>query len=231
MSLPNCLQDPLQKELVRALERLSAVFAMAGQALDRERRVLGVEGASTEMGKMNSAVYAGEQDLQSLTSFRGMDVMHRPRLFLWGRQGDAQGHVARAILQALDPLPVFGIGLQSLYTSTGAGDAETLEEALVARVSEARNRAPSVLFLPDYHTWMDVASQALRSCLEATVSSLPASAPVLLLAFGDVTKVSIYASRSARDCSARAGVMRQLALERSADARVLSLCVPVCGRQ
>jgi len=189
VALPSSLQEPLQKEVVRALERLSVVFAMAGQALERERRVLGVEGgATTGMGNMNSAVYAGEQDLESLTSFRGMDVMHRPRLFLWGRQGDAQGHIARAILQALDPLPVFGIGLQSLYTSTGSGDAKTLEEALVFRVSEARNRAPSVLFLPDYHTWMDVASQPLRSCLETAISSLPASAPVLLLAFGDVNK-------------------------------------------
>ena len=196
VSLPNCLREPLQKELVRALERLNVIYAMAGQALERERRLLGVEGASTEMGKMNSAVYAGEQDLQSLTTFRGMDVMHRPRLFLWGRQGDGQGHIGRAILQALDPLPVFGIGLQALYTSTGAGDTKTLEEALVARVSEARNRAPSVLFLPDYHAWMDVASPALRSCLEAAISSLPASAPVLLLAFGDVTKVMICVTGS-----------------------------------
>jgi hypothetical protein len=82
-----------------------------------------------------------------------------------------------------------GIGLQSLYTSTGAGDAKTLEEALVAKVAEARNRAPSVLYLPDYHTWMDVSSPALRTCLEAAIGALPASAPVLLLAHADTSKV------------------------------------------
>ena len=92
-------------------------------------------------------------------------------------------------MQALDPLPILGIGLQSLYTSTGAGDAKTLEEALVAKVAEARNRAPSVLYLPDYHTWMDVSSPALRTCLEAAIGALPASAPVLLLAHADTSKV------------------------------------------
>ena len=193
VSLPNCLQEPLQPELVRALEAIAVTFAMAGQALMRERRVLGVENTDAGvMGKMTSAVYAGGEDLHALTSYRGMDIMHRPKAFLWGRQGDAHGHIARAVLQALDPLPVFGIGLQSLYTSTGAGDAKTLEEALVAKVAEARNRAPSVLFLPDYHTWIDVASTALRTCLESTIASLPASSPVLLLAYGDAAKVSIY---------------------------------------
>ena len=189
VSLPSSLQQPLQSELVRALEQLTTGFAMAGLALNRERKVLGMtSGQVGERKKMNSAVYAGEQDFNSLTSFRGMDIVHRPRLVLWGRQGDAQGHIARAVLQSLDPLPIFGIGMQSLYMSTGAGDAKTLEEALVAKVSEARNRAPSILYLPDYHTWMEVSSPSLRSCLESSISGLPAASPVVLLAFADISE-------------------------------------------
>jgi SpoVK/Ycf46/Vps4 family AAA+-type ATPase len=189
ISLPASLQSPLQPELVRALEQLRKCFRIAGQALFREKQVLGTTGdQDSQHARLNSAVYAGEEDPGALTSFRGIDIMHRPRLILWGRQGDAQGYIARAILQALDPLPVFGIGLQSLYTSTGAGDAKTLEEALVSKIAEARNRAPSVLYLPDYHTWMEVASPALRTCLEATIGGLPASAPVLLLSSADTAK-------------------------------------------
>ena len=42
-------------------------------------------------------------------------------------------------IQALDPLPIFGIGMQALYTSTGAGDSKTLEEAVVAKVGVWRD--------------------------------------------------------------------------------------------
>jgi hypothetical protein len=113
---------------VRALEKLSGIFAVAGQALSRERLVLATydgpqdDSCAVEdaVSKMTSAVHAGEDDMASLTSFRGIDIVHRPRLLLWGRQGDAQGHISRAILQALDPLPIFSIGLQALYTSTGS---------------------------------------------------------------------------------------------------------------
>ena len=189
ISLPASLQRPLQLELVRTLEHLNKCFKIAGQALLREKQLLGIaEVSGGHISRMNAAVYAGEEDSGALTTYCGVDMMHRPRLILWGRQGDAQGHIASAVLQALDPLPIFGIGLQSLYTSTGAGDAKTLEEALVSKVAEARNRAPSVLYLPDYHTWMEVASPALRTCLETTIGSLPASAPVLLLASADTTK-------------------------------------------
>ena len=38
------------------------------------------------IGKMNSAVYAGEEDLHNLTSFRGIDIVHRPKMLLYGRQ-------------------------------------------------------------------------------------------------------------------------------------------------
>jgi SpoVK/Ycf46/Vps4 family AAA+-type ATPase len=103
VSLPASLKEALQPELVRVLEKLAACFSVAGHALSRERLVLAADGTRAggeASSRLIAALYAGEDNLQSLTSFRGLDIIHRPKLFLWGRQGDAQAHVARAILQA-----------------------------------------------------------------------------------------------------------------------------------
>ncbi len=69
----------------------------------------------------------------------------RPRLLLCGPRGAGQGHVARAVLHALEGLPLHAIGLPSLLADAGARSAE---EALVHAVSEARRSAPAVLYLP-----------------------------------------------------------------------------------
>lgn len=106
----------------------------------------------------------------------------RPRLLLVGTPGAGQNAVAPALLHALESLPVHGIGLPSLVSDAGS---RSPEEALVLIIGEARRAAPSVLYLPQLHTWWEAAHDQLRCTLLALLADLPPELPVLLVATAD----------------------------------------------
>ena len=88
-----------------------------------------------------------------LLSFRGQELVFRPKTILHGRPGDAHTHIARALIQALDPTPCYAIDLQTLNQGASSGKGG-MEDVLVTKISEARNHAPCVLFLPDLQLWV-----------------------------------------------------------------------------
>ncbi|KAI8471874.1 MAG: hypothetical protein J3K34DRAFT_505681 [Monoraphidium minutum] len=96
--------------------------------------------------------------------------------------GSGQGHVAAALLHALEGLPLHAVGLPSLLADAGA---RSLEEALVHAFVEARRAAPALLYLPHLPLWWAAAPTGLRAALLMLVEELPPELPLLLVAVAD----------------------------------------------
>ena len=91
------------------------------------------------------------QVAQDLLSFHGRELCFRPKCLFHGQPGDAHVHVARAMIQALDPTPCFGIDLLALNKDGGG----KMEEVLVTKFADAEKRAPCVIFMPNFHTYVE----------------------------------------------------------------------------
>lgn len=178
MALPTAASPCLIKHLAGVASRVATFFPAAKPALKRIEQSL--------RGEADAAIPTGPDLERALvTSYHGMDTVYRPRVMLYGRTGDAHNLVARALIQGLDPIPCYGLDMSSLHMHTGTG-GKVLEEAVVSVVAEARARSPSILFLPDFHTWWASASDSLRNCLESSIKNLPSALPVLLLVTSDL---------------------------------------------
>lgn len=62
-----------------------------------------------------------------------------------------QDHLGPAVLHELEKFPVHSLGLPSLLSDPSA---KTPEEALVHIFGEARRTTPSILYLPQFHLWV-----------------------------------------------------------------------------
>ena len=205
--LPNPLGDALHETLLGSMQRLGGRYPpsvpaarrlVAAKQLEEERERLLLGGTPAPNGSAapshaggggGTSISTDEAERLTMTVFKGADIVYRPRFLLTGRKGDAQQHVARAVIQALDPIPCYAVDLVALHLARAhKGGGEGLEEVLVQRVAEARAHAPSVLYLPNLHAWWRHASDNMRNVLVSAVAGLPPNAPVLLLATADVTR-------------------------------------------
>jgi hypothetical protein len=75
---------------------------------------------------------------------------------------------------------VFSLGAAALHGQAG----RVVEEVIVSTVHQAQRMAPSILYIPDFHTWVESVSPAAQCILVSVLSSLPVSTPILLVACG-----------------------------------------------
>jgi SpoVK/Ycf46/Vps4 family AAA+-type ATPase len=125
--------------------------------------------------------------LQSLSSFaRSSDSMwsasaisgRAPRMLIQGPVDAGQLEVASDVLHRLEPMPVFALDNASLLSDV---NTHTEEQALVSRLKEARQRAPSVVFLPDLNVWWEASTDQLKNVLVMGMTSASRGVPVLWL--------------------------------------------------
>uniref|UniRef100_A0A673A2D9 ATPase family AAA domain-containing protein 2 n=1 Tax=Sphaeramia orbicularis TaxID=375764 RepID=A0A673A2D9_9TELE len=140
-------------------------------------------------------------------------MSYRPRLLLQGRPGSGQSsHLAPAVLHALEKFTVYTLDMAVLFGVSATTPEETCAQVFV----EAKRTSPSVLYVPHIGQWWETVGPALRATFLSLLSSIPAFAPILLLAtcnlhyeqlsvelfrveYGEVFHVPIPTSRERRN--------------------------------
>lgn len=108
---------------------------------------------------------------------------YRPRLLLAGRIGQGQSvHLAPAIMQQLEQLPVYVLDLPSLF----AVSVKTPEESCAQIFREAKRTRPSILYLPHVNHLWSVAGETLKATFLTMVDDLEPSSPILILATSEI---------------------------------------------
>ncbi|NXA47580.1 ATAD2 protein, partial [Nothocercus julius] len=112
---------------------------------------------------------------------------HRPRLLLSGEPDSGQGsHLAPAVIHALEKFPVYILDLSLLFAS-----ASSPEETCAQFIEEAQRTAPSIIYIPRINVWWESAGVALKTIFTTLLESIPAFAPVLLLATSNVSHTDL----------------------------------------
>jgi ATP-dependent 26S proteasome regulatory subunit len=106
---------------------------------------------------------------------------NRPRLLIEGAWGMGQAHVARAILHALEEIPVFTLALSALVAEAKGG--ESVDVVCLRHIVEAKRSAPCVLYMPAIDTlWESIGVQMRRVILSA-IDEIDPHVPVCVIAF------------------------------------------------
>ncbi|KAG8010266.1 ATPase family AAA domain-containing protein 2, partial [Nibea albiflora] len=104
---------------------------------------------------------------------------YRPRLLLEGRPGSGQSsHLAPAVLHALEKFTVYTLDMAVLFGASATAPEEACAQIFV----EAKRTSPSILYIPHIGQWWETVGPALRATFLSLLSSIPAFAPILLLA-------------------------------------------------
>ncbi|XP_068611101.1 ATPase family AAA domain-containing protein 2-like [Brachionichthys hirsutus] len=104
---------------------------------------------------------------------------YRPRLLLEGRPGSGQSsYLAPAVLHALEKFTVYTLDVAVLFGASAAAPEETCAQIFV----EAKRTSPSILYIPYIGQWWETVGPALRATFLSLLGSIPAFAPIFLLA-------------------------------------------------
>ncbi|XP_070690704.1 ATPase family AAA domain-containing protein 2-like [Pempheris klunzingeri] len=104
---------------------------------------------------------------------------YRPRLLLEGRPGSGQSsHLAPAVLHALEKFTVYTLDMAVLFGASATAPEEACAQIFV----EAKRTSPSILYIPHIGQWWETVGPALRATFLSLLSSIPAFAPILLVA-------------------------------------------------
>uniref|UniRef100_A0A667YYY7 ATPase family AAA domain-containing protein 2 n=1 Tax=Myripristis murdjan TaxID=586833 RepID=A0A667YYY7_9TELE len=193
----------LSAALQDILHIVSRLFPHAEQGLKRKRDQGGVPLL------FSLSFLHGQSVLSQPTSFR-------PRLLLEGRPGSGQSsHLAPALLHALEKFTVYTLDMAVLFGASATAPEETCAQLFV----EAKRTSPSILYIPHIGQWWETVGPALRATFLSLLHSIPAFAPILLLAtcslpyerlsaevqelfrveYGEVFHVRVPTSRERRD--------------------------------
>ncbi|KAI3361362.1 hypothetical protein L3Q82_013546 [Scortum barcoo] len=186
----------LSAALQDILHTVSRVFPHAEQGLKRKREqdvALGVSDddlmfSEDEDSEVLSNGQTSHSQLKTPTA-NGLlnlnrDVLshptsYRPRLLLEGRPGSGQSaHLAPAVLHSLEKFTVYTLDMAVLFGASATAPEETCAQIFV----EAKRTSPSILYIPHIGQWWETVGPALRATFLSLLSSIPAFAPILLLA-------------------------------------------------
>uniref|UniRef100_A0A671W6U9 ATPase family AAA domain containing 2 n=1 Tax=Sparus aurata TaxID=8175 RepID=A0A671W6U9_SPAAU len=116
---------------------------------------------------------------KGLLNLNSHPTSYRPRLLLEGRPGSGQSsHLAPAVLHALEKFTVYTLDMAVLFGASATAPEETCAQIFV----EAKRTSPSILYIPHIGQWWETVGPALRATFLSLLSSIPAFAPILLLA-------------------------------------------------
>ncbi|XP_054638061.1 ATPase family AAA domain-containing protein 2-like isoform X2 [Dunckerocampus dactyliophorus] len=179
----------LSAALQDILHTVSRVFPHAEQGFKRKRTEDQFCGLSDDELFSEDEERSGGQTPHKKTASRGIlslersvlsqPTSYRPRLLLEGRLGSGQSsHLAPAVLHALEKFTVYTLDMAVLFGASATAPEETCAQIFV----EAKRTSPSILYIPHIGQWWETVGPALRATFISLLSSIPAFAPILLLA-------------------------------------------------
>ncbi|XP_038567961.1 ATPase family AAA domain-containing protein 2-like isoform X2 [Micropterus salmoides] len=185
----------LSATLQNILHAVSRVFPHAEQGLKRKREqdmACGLSEDDLMFSDEDSEVLSSGQTSHSqpkTPAAKGLlnlnrsvlshPTSYRPRLLLEGRPGSGQSaHLAPAVLHALEKFTVYTLDMAVLFGASATAPEETCAQIFV----EAKRTSPSILYIPHIGQWWETVGPALRATFLSLLSSIPAFAPILLLA-------------------------------------------------
>uniref|UniRef100_A0A667YYW8 ATPase family AAA domain-containing protein 2 n=1 Tax=Myripristis murdjan TaxID=586833 RepID=A0A667YYW8_9TELE len=214
----------LSAALQDILHIVSRLFPHAEQGLKRKRDQGGVPLLFSLSLFSDDVIFSEDED--SALCFNGptsqpqprtsAPTSFRPRLLLEGRPGSGQSsHLAPALLHALEKFTVYTLDMAVLFGASATAPEETCAQLFV----EAKRTSPSILYIPHIGQWWETVGPALRATFLSLLHSIPAFAPILLLAtcslpyerlsaevqelfrveYGEVFHVRVPTSRERRD--------------------------------
>ncbi|XP_051263560.1 ATPase family AAA domain-containing protein 2 isoform X2 [Dicentrarchus labrax] len=131
----------------------------------------------TSHSQLKTPVAKGQLNLNR--SVLSHPTSYRPRLLLEGRPGSGQSsHLAPAVLHTLEKFTVYTLDMAVLFGASATAPEETCAQIFV----EAKRTSPSILYIPHIGQWWETVGPALRATFLSLLSSIPAFAPILLLA-------------------------------------------------
>ncbi|XP_070821724.1 ATPase family AAA domain-containing protein 2-like isoform X1 [Chaetodon trifascialis] len=186
----------LSAALQDVIDRVSRVFPHAEQGLKRKREqdmacVVSEDDLMFSEDEDADVLFSGQTShsqfktpaAKGLLNLSGSVLSHptsyRPRLLLEGRPGSGQSsHLAPAVLHALEKFTVYTLDMAVLFGASATAPEETCAQIFV----EAKRTSPSILYIPHIGQWWETVGPALRATFLSLLSSIPAFAPILLLA-------------------------------------------------
>lgn len=122
---------------------------------------------------------AADKLLHLNRSVLSQPTSYRPRLLLEGRAGSGQSsHLAPAVLHTLEKFTVYTLDMAVLFGTSATAPEETCAQIFV----EAKRTSPSIIYIPSIGQWWETVGPALRATFLSLLSSIPAFAPIFLLA-------------------------------------------------
>lgn len=108
-----------------------------------------------------------------------------PRFLLFGKEGQAHiSHIAPAVLQAFDHLPVIVMDLATINEDLNRFSDSS---SLVHKVEEARQSMPSIIYLRNLTSWWNLIEDPAKQVLTSSLESLDTSSNAKIFIFGTAT--------------------------------------------
>ncbi|XP_065601782.1 ATPase family AAA domain-containing protein 2-like [Cyrtonyx montezumae] len=196
-ALTSVMKPLLGKALLSILQAVQKVFPHAELALEKHQQQGSLNSVLKDdiIDSIYDSVSIFEESVGDKTAYRPQGkflnltrtafwqpTSCRPRLLLVAkaRYGLAS-HLTPAVLHALEMFPVYTLDLSVLFIS-----ASSPEETCARLIKEAQRTAPCIIYIPLIHLWWDSVGATVKATLISLFESMPAFAPVLLLATSDV---------------------------------------------
>uniref|UniRef100_A0A3Q3DBG9 ATPase family AAA domain containing 2 n=1 Tax=Hippocampus comes TaxID=109280 RepID=A0A3Q3DBG9_HIPCM len=188
-ALMPAIRPLLSAALQEILHTVSKVFPHAEQGLKRKRtqdqscvsedELLFSDDEERSSGQTPQKKTVSREILSIERSALSQPTSYRPRLLLEGRPGSGQSsHLAPAVLHSLEKFTVYTLDMAVLFGASATAPEETCAQIFV----EAKRTSPSVLYIPHIGQWWETVGPALKATFLSLLGSLPAFAPILLLA-------------------------------------------------
>ncbi|XP_061676443.1 ATPase family AAA domain-containing protein 2-like isoform X2 [Syngnathoides biaculeatus] len=188
-ALMPAIRPLLSAALQEILHTVSKVFPHAEQGFKRKRTQDHCCISDDELMFSEDEEQLSGQTPQKKTISRGIlniersalsqPTSYRPRLLLEGRHGSGQtSHLAPAVLHALEKFTVYTLEMAVLFGASAIAPEEACAQIFV----EAKRTSPSILYIPHIGQWWETVGPALKATFLSLLGSLPAFAPILLLA-------------------------------------------------
>lgn len=182
----------LSAALQNILQTVSRLFPHAELGLKKNRDqdvALGLSEDDLMLSEEDSEVCSSGQSQAQMASTKeifnlnrnvlSQPTSYRPRLLLQGRPGSGQSsHLAPAVLHALEKFTVYTLDMAVLFGASATVPEETCAQIFV----EAKRTSPSILYIPHIGQWWETVGPALRATFLSLLRSIPAFAPILLIA-------------------------------------------------
>ncbi|PYI19175.1 AAA-domain-containing protein [Aspergillus violaceofuscus CBS 115571] len=164
--------SPLPKSVEPLLRApLAEIESLVSEILPQRKRLTALEEAQFE-----EPVGGGFQREQMQQEFDRSRVF-RPRLLLRGPLGMGQQYMAGALLHHFEGLHVQAFDLPTLLSDS----TRSPEAAIIQLFAEVKRHKPSVIYIPNIHTWSETVGQAVIATFLGLLRSVPPTDPVLLL--------------------------------------------------